>query len=120
MLLGLPAADFPKSPALAKDTTAVPRETLLALLTATIAAVAADESRYHLTGIMLGTSEERGTVAVFGRLEALKRHVPQIATEYSRRVGAMPDIFEGTSPGAMQFGTRRYQFGASGWQRFTV
>ena len=61
-----------------------------------------------------------GTVAVFGTTEALTEHVPQIATEYSRRVGAMPDIFEGTSPGATEFGARRYLFGASGWRRFTT
>jgi galactokinase len=57
-----------------------------------------------------------GTVAVFGKTEALKEHIPQIAVEYSRRVGAMPDIFEGTSPGAIEFGARRYIFGASGWR----
>jgi galactokinase len=61
-----------------------------------------------------------GTVAVFGRLESLKEHIPQIATEYSRRIGVMPDIFEGTSPGALQFGARRYVFGAHGWQRQEV
>ena len=57
-----------------------------------------------------------GTVAVFGKLDALAEHIPHIATEYSRRVGVMPDIFEGTSPGAMEFGARRYAFGASGWK----
>jgi galactokinase len=57
-----------------------------------------------------------GTVAVFGKIAALKEHVPQIATEYSRRVGEMPDIFEGTSPGAIEFGARRYVFGAQGWR----
>ena len=61
-----------------------------------------------------------GTVAVFGRLEALQEHIPQIATEYSRRIGVMPDIFEGTSPGAIEFGSRGYQFSATGWQRFVV
>jgi len=61
-----------------------------------------------------------GTVAVFGDIAALKEHIPQIATEYSRRVGGMPDIFEGTSPGAIQFGAKRYTFGAKGWQRFDV
>jgi L-arabinokinase len=61
-----------------------------------------------------------GTVAVFGRLEALQEHIPQIATEYSRRIGVMPDIFEGTSPGAIEFGARGYQFSATGWQRFVV
>ena len=58
-----------------------------------------------------------GTVAIFGQLDALKKHVPQIAREYSRRIGVMPDIFEGTSPGAMEFGALRYIFGASGWQK---
>lgn len=58
-----------------------------------------------------------GTVAIFGTVEAIKEHVPEIAREYSRRVGRMPDIFEGTSPGAMEFGSCVYRFGAKGWQR---
>jgi L-arabinokinase len=61
-----------------------------------------------------------GTVAVFGKVDALKKHIPEIATEYSRRIGVLPDIFEGTSPGAIEFGARRYAFGAKGWQRFDV
>jgi len=61
-----------------------------------------------------------GTVAVFGRLDALRDQVPRIAVEYSRRVGVMPDIFEGTSPGAVEFGARRYRFNASGWRRFAA
>jgi len=61
-----------------------------------------------------------GTVAVFGKIAALKEHIPQIAIEYSRRVGEMPDIFEGTSPGAIEFGAKRYAFAASGWKRFDV
>jgi L-arabinokinase len=59
-----------------------------------------------------------GTVAVFGKIESLKEHIPQIAVEFSRRVGAMPDIFEGMSPGAIEFGAKRYAFGATGWKRF--
>jgi L-arabinokinase len=55
-------------------------------------------------------------VAVFGTKAGLKEHIPHIAVEYSRRVGAMPDIFEGTSPGAIEFGARRYLFGATGWR----
>jgi len=56
-----------------------------------------------------------GTVAIFGRLDALRRHVPEIAEEYSRRIGTLPDVFEGTSPGALEFGARRYRFAANGW-----
>lgn len=61
-----------------------------------------------------------GTVAVFGTLDALAKHIPEIAVEYSRRIGVMPDIFEHSSPGAMEFGARRYSFGATGWQRHLV
>ncbi len=57
-----------------------------------------------------------GTVAVFGELDALEKLIPEIATEYSRRIGKMPDIFEGTSPGVVEFGERRFTFGATGWQ----
>lgn len=57
-----------------------------------------------------------GTVAVFGTTEGLRTHIPQIAADYSRLVGAMPDIFEGTSPGAGEFASRRYSFGAQGWK----
>ena len=61
-----------------------------------------------------------GTVAVFGKIAALKEHIPQIAVEYSRRIGEVPDIFEGTSPGAIEFGAKRYAFGPNGWKRFDV
>jgi L-arabinokinase len=56
-----------------------------------------------------------GTVAIFGKLDALQKHVPEIAEEYSRRIGVLPDVFEGTSPGALEFGARRYRFSANGW-----
>jgi galactokinase len=59
-----------------------------------------------------------GTVAIFGELDALKEHVPNIAIEYSRRIGTLPDIFEGTSPGGMEFGAQRFVFGANGWRRW--
>jgi L-arabinokinase len=58
-----------------------------------------------------------GTVAVFGKLDALKEHVPKIANEYFRRTGKMPDIFDGTSPGALEFGIHRFLFGPNGWGR---
>jgi L-arabinokinase len=57
-----------------------------------------------------------GTVAVFGKLDALREQIPQIATEYSRRIGVMPDIFDGSSSGAMEFGARKYTFTANGWR----
>ena len=73
-------------------------------------------SKRGLYGAKITGGGTGGTVAVFGKLEALKEQIPQIAVEYSRRVGAMPDIFEGTSQGAMEFGARRYNFSAGGWR----
>lgn len=61
-----------------------------------------------------------GTVAVFGSLTALQKEIPEIAAEYSRRIGEMPDVFEGTSPGAAEFGARRYAFNAAGWKGVPV
>ena len=58
-----------------------------------------------------------GTVAVFGQKDALAREVPSIAREYKRLTGLDPDIFDGTSPGAIEFGAFRYTFGSTGWIR---
>ena len=58
-----------------------------------------------------------GTVAVFGRKEALAREIPAIAREYKRLTGLDADIFDGTSPGAVEFGAFRYAFGPNGWMR---
>jgi galactokinase len=58
-----------------------------------------------------------GTVAVFGNKAALDREIPAIAREYKRLTGLEADIFEGTSPGAIEFGSFRYTFGPMGWVR---
>jgi len=58
-----------------------------------------------------------GTVAVFGRKEALAREIPAITREYKRLTGLEADIFDGSSPGAIEFGAFRYAFGSTGWIR---
>jgi galactokinase len=58
-----------------------------------------------------------GTVAVFGNKEALAREIPAIVRESQRLTGLDADIFDGTSPGAVEFGTFRYTFGPTGWVR---
>ena len=58
-----------------------------------------------------------GTIAIFGEKDALNSEVPAIAREYKRLTGLDADIFEGTSPGAIEFGSFRYAFGAMGWTR---
>ncbi len=77
-------------------------------------------AKHGLYGAKITGGGTGGTVAVFGKLDALAKHIPEIAVEYSRRIGVMPDIFEGMSPGAIEFGARRYAFGATGWQGFAV
>ncbi|MFT3785122.1 MAG: hypothetical protein QM770_03015 [Tepidisphaeraceae bacterium] len=79
-------------------------------------AVKARGTKSGLYGAKITGGGTGGTVAIFGKLEALREHVPQIANEYSRRIGDMPDVFEGTSPGGFEFGTKRYRFGATGWR----
>jgi L-arabinokinase len=76
--------------------------------------------QHGLYGAKITGGGTGGTVAVFGKIEALKEHIPQIAVEFSRRVGTLPDIFEGTSPGAIEFGAQRFTFGAHGWKRSKV
>ena len=85
-----------------------------------VEAVRARGVKAGLYGAKITGGGTGGTVAVFGKLDALARHIPEIATEYSRRIGMMPDIFEGTSPGAIECGARRYLFGSKGWQCFEV
>lgn len=58
-----------------------------------------------------------GTVAIFGNKDALTREVPAIAREYKRLTGLDGEIFEGSSPGAIEFGSFRYAFGPTGWIR---
>jgi L-arabinokinase len=58
-----------------------------------------------------------GTVAIFGNKDALTREVPAIAREYKRLTGLDGEIFEGSSPGAIEFGAFRYAFGPTGWIR---
>lgn len=58
-----------------------------------------------------------GVVAVFGTTEGLAREIPAITEEFKRRTGVLADVFEGSSPGAAEFGTLRYAFGSGGWTR---
>ena len=71
--------------------------------------------RKGLYGAKITGGGAGGTVAVFGRREALTQHIPGIAAEHARRMGAAPDVFWGTSPGAFEFGARRYAPRAGGW-----
>lgn len=58
-----------------------------------------------------------GTVAVFGRKDALENEIPAITREYKRLTGLEAELFEGTSPGAIEFGAYRYTFSPMGWIR---
>lgn len=80
-------------------------------------AVRARGSKKGLYGAKITGGGSGGTVAVFGKKDALASEIPAIAREYKRLTGLEPDIFEGTSPGAIEFGAFRYTFGPTGWTR---
>jgi galactokinase len=73
--------------------------------------------QHGLYGAKITGGGSGGTVAVFGRKDSLAREIPAIAREYKRLTGLDPDIFDGTSPGAIEFGSFRYNFGPTGWIR---
>ncbi|HRT04981.1 MAG TPA: GHMP kinase [Kiritimatiellia bacterium] len=76
---------------------------------ALVAAVRRRGAKKGLYGAKITGGGAGGTVAVFGRLDALEKHVPAIAREHARRFGVAPEIYRGTSPGALEFGARRYK-----------
>ena len=80
-------------------------------------AVRARGPKTGLYGAKITGGGSGGTVAVFGRKEALAREIPAIAREYKRLTGLDAEILEGTSPGAIEFGSFRYTFGPTGWIR---
>ena len=82
---------------------------------ALVAAVRRRGAKQGLYGAKITGGGAGGTVAVFGLLEALKKHVPAIAREHARRFGVLPETYWGTSPGAFEFGARRYAPRAGGW-----
>lgn len=73
--------------------------------------------RKGLYGAKITGGGSGGTVAIFGTKEAIACEIPAIAKEYKRLTGLDPDIFEGTSPGAIEFGVCRYSFSPMGWIR---
>jgi galactokinase len=82
-----------------------------------VEAVRSRGSEKGLYGAKITGGGSGGTVAVFGQKAALAREIPSIAREYNRLTGLDPDIFDGTSPGAIEFGAFRYTFGSTGWIR---
>lgn len=82
---------------------------------ALVAAVRRRGAKQGLYGAKITGGGAGGTVAVFGRLDALEKHVPAIAKEHARRFGVVPEVYGGTSSGAFEFGARRYGPRAGGW-----
>ena len=80
-------------------------------------AVRARGPQKGLYGAKITGGGSGGTVAVFGNKEALAREIPAIVREYQRLTGLEADIFDGSSPGAVEFGSFRYTFGPTGWVR---
>lgn len=85
-----------------------------------VEAVRTRGARDGLYGAKITGGGSGGTVAVFGEQAALAREIPSIVREYQRLTGLEADVFEGTSPGAIEFGVYRYTFGPQGWVRSIV
>ncbi|HPT17485.1 MAG TPA: hypothetical protein PK388_09405 [Kiritimatiellia bacterium] len=85
---------------------------------ALVAAVRRRGAKEGLYGAKITGGGAGGTVAVFGSLVALKKHVSAIAKEHARRFGVLPETYWGTSPGAFEFGVRRYvpRAGGGSWK----
>ncbi len=82
-----------------------------------VEAVRARGPQSGLYGAKITGGGSGGTVAVLGTKEALAREIPAIAREYKRLTGLDAEILEGSSPGAIEFGSFRYNFGPTGWIR---
>jgi len=82
-----------------------------------VEAVRARGPQKGLYGAKITGGGSGGTVAIFGKKEALDTEIPAITREYQRLTGLEADIFEGTSPGAVEFGSYQYTFGPMGWIR---
>ncbi|MDD2240449.1 MAG: galactokinase family protein [Kiritimatiellae bacterium] len=82
---------------------------------ALVEAVGCYGAKKGLFGAKITGGGAGGTVAIFGRVDALKKYVPQLVRDHAQRMGRTPDVFWGTSPGAFEGGARRYIRRAGGW-----
>jgi L-arabinokinase len=65
--------------------------------------------KYHVYGAKITGGGSGGTVAVVGRKKNLLEATAHIAEKYFEATGLQPDIFWGSSPGALSFGNRKYR-----------
>ncbi len=72
-------------------------------------------TRSGLYGAKITGGGAGGTVAVFGRIDALHQAIPELSAAYTRETGRVPDLFEGTSPGALEHGVVRYRRSGNTW-----
>jgi galactokinase len=69
----------------------------------------AEGTKHGLYGARITGGGSGGTVAVLGRSDA-GRAVANVAENYEKITGYRPHVFEGSSPGALQFGSVRVSF----------
>jgi hypothetical protein len=85
-----------------------------------VAAVRRRGAKEGLYGAKITGGGAGGTVAVFGRLAALKKHVPAIAREHVRRFGVLPETYWARRPGrssSARGATSRAREGGNGKRR---
>ena len=58
-----------------------------------------------------------GTVALFGQAEALRQAIPELTSAHARETGRRMEVFDGTSPGALEHGVLRYRRAGNTWMQ---
>lgn len=65
--------------------------------------------KFHVYGAKITGGGSGGTVAVIGQKKYLHEATQRIAQKYEEATGLNPDIFWGSSPGALSYGNRKYR-----------
>jgi len=65
--------------------------------------------KYYLHGSKITGGGSGGTVAVVGKKKFMREAMEVVADKYFNQFGLKPDIFRGSSPGALQYGNRKYR-----------
>jgi len=74
-----------------------------------VAIVKNEGSTIGLYGAKITGGGSGGTVAVLGKKKTLKEAIDIVAQKYEQETGYHPDVFWGSSPGALEFGCRKYR-----------
>lgn len=76
-----------------------------------VAIIKNDGSELGLYGAKITGGGSGGTVAVLGKKKTLREAIDSVIQKYTQETRLKSDVFWGSSPGALEFGCRRYRVG---------